>query len=308
MSDRKTLALGVDLGTSRTRVALVERDRSGTARLIAVATATTGSDPVAALRAARAELPTRERRCVLALGGADSMVRTIALPVLPGADRVRAARFEAVRFAKLPLNETAIRLIPLDASRCVIAVARRSALAERVRTARSAGLTPVAIDDAGVALTRAFPEASCIVDLGLRANRLIVRNGAVARSREFAGGGAAITAALMGSLGIDEAAAELRKRSTGLAGAGEHARTSAIERLSAALVEHRADGDDELAVTLVGNGARLQGLPEALALAAALPVRIGTLAADVSATLPADVVRSATPDWALAFGLALWAA
>jgi Tfp pilus assembly PilM family ATPase len=300
------MPLGIDVGMARTRIALVERERSGAVHLVAVASTATGSDPVEAIAAARAELQTRERRCVLALGGVDSVLRTTTLPELRGAERLRAARFEAARFAPFPIQDAVIRTIPLDAGRCVVGVARRTALERRIRTARRAGLKPIAVDDAGLALARVFPDASVIVDLGLHANTLIVKNGPIPTSHAFEGGGAAVTAALIAALGIDEGAAELRKRSIGLAGAGEHARDAAIEHLSGALVEHRSLVQHELDITLVGNGARLGGLSEALARAVAIPVRIGTLPANVSRTLPCDVIRAGTPDWALAYGLALW--
>ena len=38
----------------------------------------------------------------------------------------------------------------------------------------------------------------------------------------------------------------------------------------------------------------------------AIPVRLGALPGDVSPGLPSDVVRAASPDWGLAYGLALW--
>jgi Tfp pilus assembly PilM family ATPase len=60
------------------------------------------------------------------------------------------------------------------------------------------------------------------------------------------------------------------------------------------------------AIALAGNGSRLTGFAQALERAVQIPVRAGTLASDASLVLPADVVRSASPDWATAYGLALW--
>jgi hypothetical protein len=48
------------------------------------------------------------------------------------------------------------------------------------------------------------------------------------------------------------------------------------------------------------------GLSSDLERALAIPVRLGTLAENVSAALPHDVVRAASPDWGLAYGLSLW--
>ncbi len=307
MSRNRTLPLGIDVGAARTRVALVECDRSGAPHLVAVATRPTGADATAAIAAARAELATRERRCVLAVGGSDALLRTSAFPGMRGGERMRAARFEAARSLAFPIEEAAVRVVPLEGDRCVIGVARRAALVKRVGFARGAGLRPVAIDDAALALARVFPLAGAIVDLGRHATVLIFPAEPVPTSRPFAGGGAALTAAVIASLGLDESTAELRKRSVGLAGAGEYARDLIVEQLASALVEHRLRARSELnGIVLVGNGARLCGFAEALERAVALPVRLGTLPADIAPSLPSDVVRSAAPDWALAYGLALW--
>lgn len=307
MTRRDSLPLGVDLGTARTRVALVERDRSGTAHLVAVAARPTGTDAAAAVASARDELGTRERRCVLAVGGSDTLLRTSSFPGMRGAERVRAARYEAARALAFPIDDAAVRVIPLESGRCVVAVARRAALVQRVGAARRAGLRPIAIDDASLALTRAFPLAGAIIDVGERATMLVIANQPVPACRAFAGGGAALTRALIASLGLDEAAAEGRKRSIGLAGAGEYARDALIEQLASALVEHRSRARTELGdIVLIGNGARLCGFADALERAVALPVRLGVLPPDSSRTVPPDVLRSAAPDWALAYGLALW--
>ncbi len=59
-------------------------------------------------------------------------------------------------------------------------------------------------------------------------------------------------------------------------------------------------------IALVGNGARLSGLADALERAVQIPVRLGMLAGGAACALPPDVVRAAAPDWGLAYGLALW--
>ena len=307
MSRRATLPLGVDIGAERTRIALLERDRAGIARLVAVATRETGVDPSAAIAAAHAELPTRERRCVLGIGGADTHLRASSFPGMGGRERIRAARYEAAPFLGFPSNDAVVRVVPIEDDRCVVGVASRAALMTRVAAARTAGLRTVAVDDAALALMRVFPDAGAIVDVGVRATQLVLANGSVPACRAFAGGGAALTAALAASLGIDEAAAESRKCSIGLAGAGEFARDALVEQLASALIEHRSRARTELGgIVLVGNGARLCGLTGALERAVALAVRLGTLEPNVSRGLPPDVVRAAAPDWALAYGLALW--
>ena len=108
-------------------------------------------------------------------------------------------------------------------------------------------------------------------------------------------------------LPVDRTLAEHRKRSLGLAGAGEQVRDDLVEGLAAALIEARAgDAADVRSIALVGNASRLSGLAAALERAVAIPVRLGSLPESAEHALPPDVVRAASPDWGLAYGLALW--
>jgi Tfp pilus assembly PilM family ATPase len=306
MTRRASLALGVDIGSARTRVALVERDAAGRPRLVAVAARATGDDASGAIGAARAELGTRERRCVLGLGSADTLIRAAAFPAMRGSERRRAAHFEAARFVPYPLDEAAVRVVSTG-DRCAIGVARKTALQARLNAAKGAGLRPIAVDDVAFALLRAFADADAIVDIGATATALVVADDPLPVTRSVGIGGRAFTAAVVASLGIDEALAEARKRSVGLAGAGEYARAALVEQIASALIEHRASGRSPMrGIALTGNGARLSGLAEALERALGLPVRLAALPADASDALPADVVRAASPDWGLAYGLALW--
>ncbi|HEV2737767.1 MAG TPA: pilus assembly protein PilM [Candidatus Elarobacter sp.] len=307
MKRPNTLPLGVDVGAARTRVALLERDASGAPRLVAVAARPTGDDAGAAIAAACAELATGERRCVLALGPADAVVRTAAFPAMRRTERARAARFEASRFVAYPLHEAAVRVHGDAGDRCIVGIARRCALDARVLAAKRARLRPLAVDDAAFALMRAFPYADAIIDVGERATVLVLPNDPLPTVHAFATGGQAFTDAVVASLGVDETTAEQRKRSIGLAGAGDHARDALVEQLATALIEHRASARTEpRAIALAGNGARLAGFADALERAVAIPVRLGALPVDGSRGLPPDVVRAASPDWGLAYGLALW--
>ena len=206
-----------------------------------------------------------------------------------------------------PPHETAVRHVALGEGRYAIGIARGSALDERTTVAKRAGLRPVAVDDVAFALARAFPYADAIVDVGDRATLLVVPGAPVPAVRRLAIGGSAFTAAIVASLGLDAVAAEHRKHTIGLAGAGEHVRGALIDELAAALTDHRAGARNEIrSIALAGNGARLAGLAEGLEAAVAIPVRHAALAEDACADLPSDVVRAASPDWGLAYGLALW--
>lgn len=303
---KRGLPLGVDVGVARTCVALAERGPDGRARLVAAASSPTGEDPVAAIRAARAELGTRERRCVLALRAPDSLVRAIVLPPAGRRERERAAAFEAARFAPHALDDGVVRLLALEGGEHAVAVARRSALDRALTIVRSAGLRAVAVDDAAFAVLRVHA-ADAIVDIGASASTVIVRGAALPFVRSVSLGGERLTDAIVAALGVDRASAEQRKRSLGMAGAGEPVRDALVDHVAGALVEARAGGaHDPRAVVLTGNGARVAGLAPAIERALAVPTRLATFGADTCTTLPLDVVRAAAPDWGLAYGLALW--
>jgi Tfp pilus assembly PilM family ATPase len=307
MSRGSTLPLGVDVGRTRTRVALLERDRTGIPRLLAVAVRPTADDPAAAIAEARAELATRERRCILALGHPHTLLRAASFPAMGRIERERAARYEAARFVTYPIAEGAIRVEALREGRCVIGVAHRPSLESCIAAARNARLRPIAVDDHAFALCRAFPHADAVIDIGKDHTTLVVAGDPIPSTRVFEIGGRAFTSAIMSALGIDESVAEQRKRSIGLAGAGERARDTLVEQLASALIETRAAARVELReIALAGNGARLAGLAEALERAVQIPVRLAALGADAALALPSDVVRAASPDWGLAYGLALW--
>jgi Tfp pilus assembly PilM family ATPase len=302
-----TLPLGIDLGASRTRVALMERRDGGAARLVAVAVRPTASEPAQALVAALTELGTRERRCILAVGAPAAMFRAVQFPVLARRERDRAARFEAARAIGSSIDAAVVRIIELDGSRCVLAVAPRRLIAERAAIVRAAGLRAVAIDDMAFALRRCVEPDAAVVDIGATLTSLVVYDEPVPMARVFATGGKALTEAIARGLGIDAGAAEHRKITIGLAGAGEAERDELIAQLVAALTSARALARAAIrSVVLTGNGARLAGFAGALEAALAMPVQPALLADDLTAALPADVVRAASPDWALACGLALW--
>jgi len=309
MSRRATLPLGVDVGAARTRVAQAELDARGRPVLVAVASRATGDDAAAALAGARAELRTRERRCVLAIAPPDAAVRSVVLPAMGTRERTRAARFEALRFVDMPPADAAVRVVRERGDGCIVGVARRTVLDRLVAVARRAGLRPLAVDDAALALLRAYPDAGAIVDVGTRATLLVVPREPVPLARVVGDGGDALSSALAASLGIDAAAAEARKRSIGMGGAAEHASAAMIDAIASALVAHRAaTATDVRSVVLTGNGARLAGFAAALERAIAIPVAAGVLDGAAATAYPPDVVRAASPDWALAVGLALWAA
>jgi Tfp pilus assembly PilM family ATPase len=303
-----TLPLGVDLGQRRVRVALTERSANGRTSLIAVAARDTDGDPIAALRDAHQELATRERRCVVGIAFPDAQMRVVTMPVMGRWERRKAASFAAARYIDYPVSEATVTLVPLDTQRrYALGVARTAAIEARLTIARKARLKPVAVDDIALAQRRIVVGADATIDITGDRTRVTVFSDPVPFVAESPLGGMTLTEGIARSLGIDARAAELRKRSVGFAGAGESQRDALIDAINDMLVSARAAGHlDVTRAVLIGNGSRVPGLADAIARVTCLDVRAMTLDPAVSTTVPADVLRAAAPDWAIAYGLSLW--
>ncbi len=299
-----TLPLGIDIGSTRVRAALLESTPGGP-RLVAVA-ARERTGPIAErLRELLGDLGTRERRCVFGVAEPEGLVRSVTFPQMPARERAQAARFEADRFTS-SAEPVVIRLFPLEAkTRFTLAIARRSAIDARLRLAGEIGLTCVAIDNAAFAYERLTRANEALLDIGADAAMLYLYSDPVPSSHRFEGGGDRLTRAVAESLSIDRETAERRKRTHGLGGAATNAVNALVESISATLVGARSRGLRVDMLTLAGNGTRLSEI--AVGLASSTGLQVGTLETlpIPCATLPQDVVRAELPDWGLAIGLAL---
>ncbi|GAC1588230.1 MAG: hypothetical protein NVS3B28_13380 [Candidatus Velthaea sp.] len=305
------MPLGIDIGRSRIRVASVELDENGTPRLIAVAVRGTDGELGATIRDAVDELKTLERTCVFGLDEPSALLRTATFPKMRRTERERAALFEAARFIDYPIGEALVRIDELDArsGEYAVGIVRKDVVANLSAAARRAKLRTIAIDTNGFALRRALPTHNAILDVGTRASILHMFGRRIPLARTFVTGGTAFTQAIAESLGIDMENAEHRKLAHGLAGAGDLLRDALIEGIASSLVDLRASGSGDISeIALVGNGARLAGFADVVERATGVSTRLAAFAPEVSRTLPADVLRAAAPDWAIAFGLALWSA
>jgi Tfp pilus assembly PilM family ATPase len=299
-----TLPLGIDIGQTRVRAALLEAGDDGP-RLVAVATRDRSGPLPELICEALADLGTTERRCVLGVTEPDGLVRPVVLPSMPPRERAQAARFEADRFVTSD-EPLVVRLFPLDANaRYALGIAKRRVIDERLRIAREAGLACVAIDNAAFAYARLTGSHEAVLDVGAGAATLHVFGDPIPSTSRFDTGGERLTAALAESLAIDVESAERRKRTHGLAGAAAYTVHAFVEAVSGTLVAARSRGMRIDRLSLVGNGTRLDALPPALEISTGLSVRrLDTIPIPCS-TLPPDVVRAELADWALAIGLAL---
>lgn len=305
---RHTLPLGIDIGSTRLRVALVASDGMAAPRLIGVATREHAGHVREALVEAIGELQTEERRCIVALGPPNALLCELPLPPMPRWDRLRAARFEARRFIDYPIGEAELTLAQSgDANRWVLGIARRTAITGALRVARAAKLWPIAVDDAAWALRRAHPEADCAIDVGAGTTRVVFFTRTIPAIVCIPIGGHHLSSAIARSLGIHFDAAEQRKRQAGFGGAGEAERDLFLAAIASAVADSRVSGRCSAErVVLCGNGGRIPGFIAALETAIGANVTLAALPAVSSDTLPADVLRTAGADWSIAYGLSLW--
>ncbi len=312
MHKTKTQPLGIDLGSHRVRVAAIEY-RGDRPELIGVtAREIGGADDgarVAAIESACAELGTRERRCIVGLSEPTALIRRVSFPAMSHREREKAARFEAARFIDYPIADACIRIESIPGSRTDyhLGIARRSELEQKITLLRKAGLRPLAVDHEAFGYRRIAPRVDAMLDIGHQRTRLHIFSSTIPVSIVLSTAGQTLTDAVAASLGIDVSAAERRKRTIGLAGAGEAVRDFLCDELATALIDYRAAGGSEIrSIALAGNGSRLFGIDEHIATMTAIhtaPVEFG---GTIGSTLPRDVLRAAAPDWMLACGLALW--
>jgi Tfp pilus assembly PilM family ATPase len=315
LSRTRSLPLGLDLGTSRVRVAKAVLERGSTVRIVAVTArdiATTSADVIGTIVEELArEVGGRERRCVTSMGAPEAIVRTIQFPPMTWTERRRAARFEARRFVPWDVDAlpTRVRLCAVDSRQRLFAVAaiREHDIEAKLHVIRDAGLRSIAIDHDGIALRRALPLGDAIVDIGAERSTVHVYEEAMPRSLAIGLGGKNVTVGIAADLGIDQATAERRKRILGQAGAGADACDSIVRALAQA-IERMRTRMPIAGVTLTGNGARLPGLAAALELATGVSAAIPISPLLDNGSYADDVLRAAGPDWAMAAGLASWGA
>ncbi len=320
MADYRSLPLGLDIGTSRVRMVLLERGRRGFVRLRAVAarslpnagsSAGRPQELGAIIASMRAEIGTKERRCVLSVGAPDALVHTMTFPKMTGLERAGAARLEAKRIAPWDVEEqesvVRVQIAERAEYRYVVGVLRTAVLAARRAVVRAAGLRLVALDYDGFALQRAFPDLDAIIDIGTHRSRLHAFIAGTPCSWYTDVGGSDMTSAIAAEFGLDAEAAEKRKRIVGLAGI-ENGKVAQIATNLSSMIHEAQQRIAIRRVGVTGNGARLTEIVAHLRLHRR-DVEIDVPVAEIlrGDAYPDDVVRSAATDWAHAAGLALHA-
>ncbi|MBC5816227.1 MAG: pilus assembly protein PilM [Candidatus Eremiobacteraeota bacterium] len=281
----KSLPLGIDIGATRLRVVWSEltsagpRVRAVVTRDLSAGVATSGliNDCAyigALLDEARDELQSKERRCVLAVGEPEAVLRMVEFPKMTEIERQRAAVFEAQRYVAYAIDDAIVRIHPVDEkqNRYAIGVVRNATIKSRIAALKSGGLRVTAIDHEALALARALPGYDAILDIGHERTNVHISISGTPLTLQIIAGGATITRAIERELSIDTNSAEKRKRILGTVGAGESARSTFLADVTSLLESASLRTDQLKRIALVGNGARLNNFASDLERATGLLV------------------------------------
>lgn len=363
--------VGVDIGATAVRVVEISGDDSGFTQVSALGVVPLEQGAVAAgqiydVTAVAAAVSqafdtakVSRKAAVIGLASPDSAVASRLLPPgLNGFEREGVLRND-VTPVTTRVRTDAAALASYVAGRhtsgegqvlddVIVAAANAQAVEALDEVCRRAKVNAVAIDLTAAALLRALVRGAndgavhAVADIGASQITVAVRRGPHLRTvRTTAGGGDAVTRAIMSSTGDDWVTAERRKRllrPTGSAtqtagGYGDDAEmmsfaaraadpatdayTVAVEQIVDAIAlsldAARKSGDDPAALTLSGGSALLQGLPERLYARVNVPIVIGTPWAELvdnranAAHLEQrDRLPALLLSLAPAIGLALW--
>jgi Tfp pilus assembly PilM family ATPase len=309
------LPFGIDIGSRRVRVAVARRDGDGRTRLEAVATrdlALSHNHDArdAEITTAIAECVTEAGRCrgtcVLAIPSSEAAVRRVAFPAMSRSERQRAASFEAARFVSWDVESvpTEVRVTSLgEGDAYAVGAVPREYLQRRLQYAKRVHLKTIAVDYEPFAAVRAATGCDAVLDVGYQRTRLYGCHAESPAVFDIDGGGEGVTQAISSELSIEKAEAERRKRSVGIAGAGEEAFAALLAGIRVA-IERMREVVAVKSIAVIGNGGRLAGFAEHLSKAAA--VAVAPPSAFSYEPITDRVAMTDQTDWALALALAGW--
>ncbi|TSE25644.1 Cell division protein FtsA [Tepidimonas sediminis] len=240
--------LGIDISSSTLKLVELERDRSGTLRLLHCAIeplergwVSEGNiekfDEVAeALRRLVRKAGTRTRRAALALPGSAVITRKVSLPAELDEDQLELqVEAEAAQLIPFPLLEVALDFCVVGPSpsapgyqEVLVAASRKEKVSDRQGVAEAAGLEPVIVDvepyASRLAARRAIEKLPgggrnllvALFEIGSASTALqVVRNDEMIYERDQPVGGEGLTQMIERQYGLSREEAELRKRQGG---------------------------------------------------------------------------------------------
>ena len=339
--------VGVDIGTESIRAIELEGSR---AKRLTVKKAWQVPLPVGAVKAGEvAEVNTvadalrqmwstagfSSKRVVLGVGNPKVLVRDLTVPKLSRRDIRQALPFQVQDMLPVPVADALLDFYPSrelnsdsgpTVSGLLVAAVKDSVMAN-VSAVQLAGLSPIEVDLIPFALNRVHVHGkdllgvTALIDVGANTtNVIVVKDGVPQFVRIIPAGGADVTKALAGRLGISHEQAEIGKRQLGLARIGvapEHLEAAAIVQevthellnslrntLSFYMNSHQNQRIDR--VSLSGGGASMREFAQSLFELSRIPVSIVPDFADLSVSKSAgDLPQSARANMTVALGLAM---
>lgn len=181
-----------------------------------------------ALRRCTKRMRTSTKRCALALPSSNVIKKTVSIADNLGEQDIEAQiESEANQYIPFSLDEVNLDYQFIGASKktghndYLIAAARRERVEERVAAAEGAGLSPIIMDDEGIALQSSLYFLEGVGDSGTtvlisigaqKINFIFMENGAIVNSREQSFGGWLLTQEIMRVYGWTAEQAERAKR------------------------------------------------------------------------------------------------
>ena len=340
-------AIGVDIGTTSVRAAILALTMTGAGPAVTVhgfgsvslppgAVVNGAVNEQAAVSQALRQLwdvhGFKCRRVILGVANPQAVVRPLQIPNLNAQQRAKALPFQAREVIALPLDEVVLDYAQVGEpdpetgmlNGLLIASPRRPVLAA-VEAVERAGLKVARVDLSSFGALRAIGDqrfkVQAVIDLGAQLTSIIIhRRGVPQLVRTLARGGQEVTDLLVENLNVTPDEAERAKRETGLTGELDTASAAIETAIRPLLAEIRSsinyfrggsDGAELEGISLTGGAAALPGLAAVLSKQNGVPVSVIDPMQHIGNRRPSGdpgVAESEHGASAVAFGLAIGAA
>lgn len=321
--------VGLDVGSRAVKGVKVQKVSDRYALLqYSVAPASSSADPALRaqpIREVLRALGAEKDPVVTAVGGAGTVLRSVAIPKMSPEELKTALVFEAEKYIPFKMSEVFLDSAilgdqPGGRMEISLAAARKDVVRQHLELLQGAGVLPRVLDLEPVALANAWEVGPppvgegpvCLLHLGARTTILNVFSGARLQfTREIPIAGDAFTQAVAEGLQTDSAGAEQLKRQPGER--TQEVRTALQPAWDQWLGQCRASFDffenqfgrkvDK--IYLAGGSARLAGLKEWIQETMGVSVDLWNPTAALSTALPADPLQQVAVDLDVAVGLAV---
>ena len=232
--------IGLDIGSKLTKLVQLTPAEKGTFRLVAIGSAPTlHGENLVETENAKIEMIKKlvrdshatTHQVVINLPESQAYTRVVEMPFIPEEELTQAIRWQAEQYIPVPLSEVVLKHEVLsqeegeaEKKMSVLLVAAPNALLNNYLSFLGrAGLEVVAIETETLAVARAiigadaFSPNTLLIHLGNETTTIsVLQRGNLALTQSISSGGAAITRAIVSTLGLEEDQAEEYKCSYGL--------------------------------------------------------------------------------------------